>query len=195
MHHIYHTEAIIIYHGNIGEANRLFTIFTRDLGMIRATAQSVRLGKSKLRPSLQDYNLISLDVVQGKGGIWRIVNARKKDTLESLTTNKKKYSAWIKTLYLLRELYHGEDPHPELFDDLVSEYTHFSQPVFAENFIDLFETIMAFRVVSALGYGETHETLTPALYGPVDLPLLISLSKEKKLIISSVNNALREAAV
>ncbi len=55
MHHIYHTEGIILGSKNYGEAGKYYSIFTRDLGMIYASAQGVRKMSSKLRFILQDF--------------------------------------------------------------------------------------------------------------------------------------------
>ena len=55
MHHIYHTEGIILGSRNFGEAGKYYYIFTRDLGMITAGAQGVRKMSSKLRFVLQDF--------------------------------------------------------------------------------------------------------------------------------------------
>ncbi len=45
---VYHTEAIIIGRTNLGEADRILTLYTRDLGKIRAVAKGVRRPQSKL---------------------------------------------------------------------------------------------------------------------------------------------------
>ena len=80
MHHIYHTEGIILGSRNFGEAGKHYYIFTRDLGMITATAQGVRKMSSKLRFVLQDFSYIKIDLVQGKN-IFRVTNALKTNKL------------------------------------------------------------------------------------------------------------------
>ncbi len=76
MHHIYHTEGIILSSSNFGEAGKYYNIFTRDLGMVHASAQGVRKMSSKLRYVLQDFSYIKLDLVVGKN-IFRITTASK----------------------------------------------------------------------------------------------------------------------
>ena len=41
-HTIYNTEGFILKSLNFGEANKYFFIFTKDFGLIKAAAQSVR---------------------------------------------------------------------------------------------------------------------------------------------------------
>ena len=61
-HHVYTTPAYLIESTPSGEANKSYLLFTKDLGMIRATAQGVRLLKSKLRYSLQDSQCHTLSL-------------------------------------------------------------------------------------------------------------------------------------
>ena len=74
-HHIYHTQGFILSSRNVGEANRVLTVFTRELGLIRAVVQGVRLGKSKLKFALQDFSFANIDFVKGRE-VWRITSAK-----------------------------------------------------------------------------------------------------------------------
>ena len=84
MHHIYHTEGIILGSRNFGETGKYYSIFTRDLGMISASAQGVRKMSSKLRFVLQDFAYLKIDLVKGKD-FWRITNVGKTNKLEKLS--------------------------------------------------------------------------------------------------------------
>jgi len=64
MHHIYHTHGFILSSRNNGEANRMLMIYTREMGLIRAVAQGIRLHKSKLRFTLQDFSYVNVDLVR-----------------------------------------------------------------------------------------------------------------------------------
>ena len=88
MHHIYHTEGIILGSKNYGEAGKYYSIFTRDLGMIYASAQGVRKMSSKLRFILQDFSYVKVDLVQGRD-FWRVTSASKTNKLEEISKNKK----------------------------------------------------------------------------------------------------------
>ncbi len=91
MHHIYNTEGFVIGGTNVGEANKLLKIFTKDFGMITGSAQGIRHLKSKLRYSLQDFSYSSVSLVKGKE-MWRVVNAERKENLFiSLRAEKKKF--------------------------------------------------------------------------------------------------------
>ena len=83
MHHIYHTEGIILGSGNFGETGKYYSVFTRDLGLVFASAQGVRKMSSKLRFVLQDFAYLKIDLVKGRD-FWRITNVSKTNKLEKL---------------------------------------------------------------------------------------------------------------
>src|SRR5947207_241148 len=105
-HHIYQTDGFILASFDRGEANRYFHIFTRDLGMIQATAQGVRLIESKLRYSLQDYSLSHLSLVRGKD-VWRITSASKLFNLHE-EFGREQFTVFARVFSLLRRLIAGE---------------------------------------------------------------------------------------
>ncbi len=88
MHHIHHTNALILGSRNRGEANRVFTILTREMGLIHAVAQGVRLNKSKLRYALTDYSYAKIDLVRGKE-VWRITSATPVNSFPGIRRNLK----------------------------------------------------------------------------------------------------------
>lgn len=86
------------------EADRLYSILTRDFGLIRAVGLGVRKEASKLRGALEPVSLSTVSLVKGKE-FWRLTSA------ELLRKAKK-----TKPLHLLEKLVVGEASHPELFD-------------------------------------------------------------------------------
>jgi DNA repair protein RecO (recombination protein O) len=74
MHHIHHTEAIILGSKNYGEAGRYYFLFTKDMGLVYASAIGVRKMSSKLRFILQDLSYIKVDLIEGKD-FWKITSA------------------------------------------------------------------------------------------------------------------------
>ncbi|MEK9177832.1 MAG: recombination protein O N-terminal domain-containing protein, partial [Patescibacteria group bacterium] len=84
MYSITTTPGFIIDSRPYGEAGRLMSIFTRELGLVRATAQGIRLEKSKLRYSSQLYSFGIFSFVCGKE-FWRLTNAREQSRNEADT--------------------------------------------------------------------------------------------------------------
>lgn len=73
-HQIYQTEGIILGKKDFGEADRMFSIYTKEFGMISVIAQGVRHLKSKLRYNLDIFVLGNFSLVRGRD-IWRITDA------------------------------------------------------------------------------------------------------------------------
>ena len=122
MHHIYHTEGIILGSKNYGEAGKYYPIFTRDLGMIYASAQGVRKISSKLRFVLQDFSYIKIDLVQGKD-FWRVTSASKTNKLEQLLKDKETFLIVSNIGKLLKRLLAGVEPNEILFSDLINGFS------------------------------------------------------------------------
>lgn len=80
MYHFHHTEAIVIATRPLKESDRRLRLFTREFGVVTATATGVRSLQSKLRYALQPYMLVTLVMVHGKQG-WRVTNAVPKISL------------------------------------------------------------------------------------------------------------------
>ena len=108
MHHIYHTEGLILGSQNFGEAGKYYSIFTRYLGMIYASAQGVRKLSSKLRFVLQDFSYVKIDFVRGKD-FWRITSASKTNMLESVSQKKETLEVFSNLARLLKWLLAGEE--------------------------------------------------------------------------------------
>jgi len=74
-HHVYTTEGFLVHSQPSGEAGKFFLVFSRELGMVGATAQGVRLSQSKLRYYTQDFYYGLYSFVRGKD-VWRMTGAK-----------------------------------------------------------------------------------------------------------------------
>ena len=70
----YGSDAWLVASRDWGEADRLVTFFTRDLGRVDAVAKGVRHGKSKLRGHLNLFSRVRIIVTPGKE-YWRLLDA------------------------------------------------------------------------------------------------------------------------
>lgn len=189
MHHIYHTEGIILGSKNFKEANKYFYILTKDLGLVYAEAQGIRKLSSKLRYVLQDFNYVKLDFVQRKN-IWRITNAIKTNELELLNKDFNKLKIVANISKLLLRLLPGIEPNPTLFKEVLDGFFLLEGNNLKEELKNI-EIVLVLRILSNLGYiGENFEDLTRS---PFESELLSVLSKNKVSIIKEINKALRES--
>ena len=85
------TKGIIIKRVKYGEADRVLTVFTEDLGKIQVLARGIRRGKSKLAGVLELFSLVQLELVRGR--TWDVViGAHALNSFLGLKTDLKKVS-------------------------------------------------------------------------------------------------------
>lgn len=191
MHHIYTTKAIIIKSVPIGEANKYYFLLTEDLGFVRASAQSVRLEKSKLKGHLQDFCFIEVSLVKGKD-IWRIIGV---ETIQSgyFINNINKLVAIKNIFSLLLRLLHGEEKNELLFNSIKSFYDFLLKDELSQNNIKNLETITVLRILYHLGYFKKSFDLADyVMNDKLSIEILDLFESKNKIAILDINNALNE---
>jgi len=192
MHHIYHTHGFILSSRNTGEANRVLAIYTREMGLIRATVQGIRLHKSKLRFSLQDFYYAKIDLVRGKD-IWRITSATGMNSFPFARTNKDSLLLIARVSKLLERLCGGEEPNENIFKDLIQSLYLLDDDNFSQESREALELHLVLRIMNSLGYIGDSTILTNYLASDFDQTLTEGLLKERQSIITHINKALNES--
>ena len=196
MYPIHTTPGFIIESRPRGEAGKLLSIFTRDLGLVLATAQGIRLEKSKLRYHSQEYAVGEFSFVRGKE-FWRLTSARGIDAfqrgLPSLSLARVGLAARIASL--LRRLLHGEEAHSELFDHLKSSFEFLeNNSELSEEHSKTLESIIIFRVMHLLGYVGVDKNLDPKIVSaPLTVELLNEAGGQRMSMNRHINKALKES--
>ncbi|MEI7765705.1 MAG: DNA repair protein RecO, partial [bacterium] len=189
-HHIYHTEGIILSSKNYGEAGKYYAIFTRDLGMINASAQGVRKISSKLRFVLQDFSYIKLDLVQGKD-FWRLTSASKTNKLDDIAKGHVSFEIFSNISRLLKRLLTGEYPNSTLFADLI-EGLHFLEKAKTYDEAQNIEVIIVLRILNNLGYLGSNEALKNITKSPYEDSLIFEAGQRRTKILQEINKAIHE---
>lgn len=190
MHHIYHTEGIILSSRNFGEAGKYYHILTRDLGLVMASAAGVRKMSSKLRFILQDFSYLKIDLVKGKD-FWRVTSASKTDILEDLTRKPETFAILANMSRLLKRLLPGEEFNENLFTDLVNGLHVLEKADKAEDLRNI-EALMVLRILNNLGYIGDSDALKDFISSPFVYDLLPEASAKRLHILSQINKALKE---
>ncbi len=190
MHHIHHTEGIILGSVNQGEAGKYFHIFTRDLGMVYATAQGVRKISSKLRFVLQDFAYLKIDLVQGKN-IFRVTSASKTNILEKITKTPETFEVFANVARLLKRLLAGVEPNEALFNDVLNGLSILEKSKTKEDLLNI-EAIIVLRILNNLGYIGEHEISDNLTKSPFEENLVFEISKDRSKVLTQINKALKE---
>ncbi len=192
-HHIYQTDGFVLASTNKGEANRYLHIFTRDLGMIQATAQGVRLVESKLRYSLQNYSLSHLSLVRGRD-VWRITSASQLFNLHEDLKDKERFAVFGKVFLLLRRLLAGEEKNEELFNILKAAFLFLKETPLSAETLSNFEYILVLRILNSLGYLGDNSSFQPFLASQIwHIELIEHMGPISKKVVSAINNSLKES--
>ncbi len=192
MYSITTTSGFIIESRPTGEAGKILSIFTRDLGLVRAGAQGIRLEKSKLRYHAQEFSLGEFSFVRGKE-IWRMTNA---DQVESITNlHQPSQELVARIALLLRRLLHGEEPHLELFEHVESLFVFVKEiPHFSDEHMKTLESLMVYRILLVLGYiGADKKIDTRISSTELSIFFLDEIAGQRALLNTHINKALKES--
>jgi DNA repair protein RecO len=191
-HHIYTTDAFVLESTLSGEADRFYTLFTYDLGLVRATARGVRLQKSKLRYSLQDFSRTRVSLVRGKE-VWRITSAKIEDNLFTRFNQDKNVIGVIaQIMALIRRLVGGEEKNETLFIILAEAFKFLEKREQWGSELKHFEIIVVLRVLHNLGYLRDVVHFKQFLGTAWTDELLVMLTEHKTMALQEINTSLRE---
>ena len=145
----YTTEAIVCGSRMNNTSDKSFLLFTRDAGMLWATAKSVREERSKQRFALQDFSLMKVSLIRGKSG-WRIGSAESEINFFSRSIEKERRTAVTQLIRLLRQFLHGEVTHLDLFADTKEVLLRLTSAETKD--IERLSAIYTLRLLHRLGY-------------------------------------------
>jgi|TARA_Y100000310_G_scaffold170442_2_gene170620 DNA repair protein RecO (recombination protein O) len=161
-HHVYQTDGFVIGGRDISEANRYCELFTRELGLVRAVARSIRKEKSKLRYHMQDFSRARIALVRGRE-VFRLTGAVSYDNLYiKLKGSPEKLNTLARIIWLLKRLVHGEGRNDYLFSSFSHGVEYLLEKASQEELRDV-ENIVALRILFSLGYLPSSSSLEPIL--------------------------------
>ena len=192
MHHIYHTHGFILSSRNMGEANKMLSIYTREMGLVWAAAQGIRLHKSKLRFTLQDFSYVNVDLVRGKE-LWRVTSARHVTSFPYARSSTQSLLLISRVSKLLERLCNGENPSENIFDDFIQALYLLDDENISSSNKEALELHLVLRIMNSLGYIGDSDILSKYLCSSFDPNKTEMLLKERRSIIAYINQALNES--
>lgn len=153
----YTTDALVCGAYNQNTADRTFRLFTKEAGMLYATAKSVREERSRQRYALQEFSQIRVSLVKGKN-TWKIGSVEAYLNDYTRATSREARGSVAIVYRTLRRFIHGEEASAELFD--------FCQDILALLVTDisrrsLFELCAQVWILQKLGYLSREVLLVP----------------------------------
>lgn len=193
MYTIHQNPGFILDVMDTGEQNRFFWIFTKDFGLINASAQSVRSIKSKLNPYLQQYSFSTIEFVRGKD-VWRITNALSfnDDLFVFSQLPKKGQESIARIALLLRRLYVGEETHEDLFSEIYEACTKIAK-TFDSDTIEAIEILVTIKILYRLGYWEDLKESYNLHTSAFTRETLDRTNQKKYELLERIKQSLRES--
>ncbi|KKQ34196.1 MAG: repair protein RecO protein [Candidatus Nomurabacteria bacterium GW2011_GWB1_37_5] len=192
MYPIHKTEGIILASKNIGEANRYFWIYTKDFGLVGATAQGVRKINSKLRFSLQDFSVINLEMVEGRQ-IWRITNAKLLIPGYQFSKDEKFFTLVNNICRLVMRLCQGEERNEKLFMHLKDIYSFFEKGNWKNDELKNFECVVVLRILESLGYIGDGKNISIFVTDVLSKEVIEKAGKSRHYLIEEINKSLKHS--
>ncbi len=185
-YHIYQTEGIILGKRDVGEADRIFSILTKDFGRIDAISQGVRYIKSKLRYNLNNFSYSRIGLTMS-GDLWRIVDTEELNGWPSIRSNSEKSAVAFRICELINRMVRGQESDIRLWNEIKKAFIFLEKmesPINVKN-LRIFESLASLRLFSHLGYVADHKKW-----------LNLSVEKAKNLeplMASAIKTAIKES--
>lgn len=190
MNHICHTEAVVLGGYPKGEADKQISLFTRDLGLVRADARGIRNLTSKLRFALQPYKVVRIDLISTRAAY----RAGSTDLLLSLESpDMAVLGALHRIASLVRRLVPEQEKNEALYEAIIEVINFLSKKnkeMPALNVSSL-ELLAVFRILYHLGY-VTESGERSIVREPITPQLLEQVTLRREALVKEVNQSLRE---
>ena len=186
-HAVHTTPAVVLGSTDVQDANRLFWLLTEELGLVFASARSVREEVSKLRYSLNDLMYTRISLVRGRG-LWRVTGA---EIIESEKLHTSAAEVFGRIATLCRRVVPTDEENPEVFRVVCAAREALVSGLYDE---ELVEQVTVARVLYHVGY----LSCIPAYDGVVNVLLVnkdvltqaVSISSE---LVLDINKGLLES--
>ncbi len=109
-------EALVLRKSSYGEADLLITLFSRELGKLRALAKNAKKSQKRFGGRLDFFNRLAIDVTLNKGRFNLIGDVTLKESYREITESVDSFTAATRALELLDLLTPEQEPAGELFD-------------------------------------------------------------------------------
>lgn len=148
MVHSYQIRAIVLKRINIGEADRLVTVFSREQGKLRLLARGIRRLNSRKKGHLELFTQVKLQVAGGKT-LDMITEALTVNSFPSLRRNLNRVRIACLLLELVDKLTAENQEHAEVYDLLAGALGELDGITAKSNLIVDFEI----KLLEQLGFG------------------------------------------
>jgi recombinational DNA repair protein (RecF pathway) len=182
----YTTRALVCGVFDRNFADRTYQLFTREAGMLYATARSVRLERSRQRYGLQEFSLIRVSLIRGKQG-WLIGSIEPEKNFYQLTVDRIARRSVVELVRLLRRLVQGEIEDQALFDETLQALFVLTKNISQRSFVEL---VIRTRLLVMLGYVDAGRVPKSILFSSLEEVATYCDEKTEKTLQNTCDQAL-----
>jgi DNA repair protein RecO (recombination protein O) len=148
---------IVMAKKNVGEADRLYSIYTQEIGKVTALAKGVRKSEARLAGSLENLNLVDFSIARTQG-TGKISGAILENNFPSLRSSPGALSRAYQDLKLAERIIGLEEKDEEIFSLMFSyleEMENLSKTGKDKDLASKFEVIslgFTFKLCEVMGY-------------------------------------------
>jgi len=187
MYQKYHTEALVLGSYESGEADKTLVLFTRDFGLVRPRATSVRSESSKMRYAVQHFSRVHISLIKGKRG-WHAAGAA---AIQIAQGDPRGIAAFARIAELAMRLVGADEKNEYIFEALAEAHAALMQEKVEA--YGMIEIVCVARILYSLGY-ISNEALNTALFTHTAYTgeSLMEAETMKDKLLSSINRAIAE---
>jgi DNA repair protein RecO (recombination protein O) len=147
----YRTQGLILKRENRGEANQLFTIYTKDFGKLEITGKAIRKTSSKLRSGAEIFYLSEIEFIQGKTQK-TLTGAILIDKFKNLRKDLKRLKIAYKISEVSDDLIKEQEPDEKIWSLLNETFQRLNAETLKSLTQDLIYYYFLWNFLSILGY-------------------------------------------
>lgn len=156
----YSTEAVIIARRNLGEADRILTVFSKHYGKLRVVAKGVRRPESRKRGELEIFNQVRFLLAKTKN-LDIVTDVQVKNSFQGWRKNLRKVATAYHFLEVVDKLTREEQENEHVFEILTNALSQLDKTSELEELKNEFDR----KILVELGFWRQGLPLTnPAGY-------------------------------
>lgn len=158
--HVYKTEAIVLARKNVGEADRILTLFTKEYGKLRVLAKGIRKVTSRRSPHAEVFSMTLMLLHRGKTNLDIVGEITPLETFQYL----RKHLNRVILAYYLCELVERLLPEKQEHRDVYTLLAQNLKKMNEENIDnpDQLNNKFALELLRILGFMSKDKILPPA---------------------------------
>lgn len=147
----YRTLGIILKKKERGEADQIFTIFTKEFGKLNILGRGIRKSTSKLRAGIELFYLSEIDFIQGKAQK-TLTDSLLVDRFANLRKDFKRLTLAFKIARTLNRLVQEEESDPRIWRLLKEVFNKLNDKSLAITYLLLIYYYFLWNLFAILGY-------------------------------------------